>query len=108
MIFLSCYDDRFLFIRLIKSGIHSNIKFEDKLFPEEVSIEKIVFRSLLIAAFGIISVLLYFKILPLPSFSIGPLLKTTLIMFANMIVSVSIMTYLLFYSGKSLKELNGQ
>jgi hypothetical protein len=98
-----------LFTALIAlAGILTIAKFEDKLFPEEVSIEKIVFRILLLIIFGLLSVLLYYNILPLPSFSVGPLLKTTIILFSNMIVSVSIMTYLLYYSGRSLKELNGQ
>jgi len=51
--------------------------------------------------------MLHFKILPLHTFSVQPLLKTTLIMLSNMCVSVGIMTYMLYFSGKSLKELNG-
>jgi multidrug transporter EmrE-like cation transporter len=81
--------------------------FEDKLFPEEVSIEKIVFRFLLIFGFGIATIFLQMGILPIPRFAVEPLSKTTTIMCTNMIVSVSIMYYLLFYSNKSLKELNG-
>jgi len=81
--------------------------FEEKLFPEEVSIEKIFFRILLIIIFLGVSIMLHFKILPLHTFSVQPLLKTTLIMLSNMCVSVGIMTYMLYFSGKSLKELNG-
>jgi hypothetical protein len=81
--------------------------FEDKLFPEEVSIEKIFFRFLLIFGFGIITFILNLRILPVPSFAVPPLSKTTTIMGSNMIVSVIMMSYLLFFSGKSLKELNG-
>jgi hypothetical protein len=80
--------------------------FEDKLFPEEVSIEKIFFRFLLIFGFGIATLILNLRILPIPNFAIPPLTKTTIIMGSNMIVSVVIMTYLLYFSGKSLKELN--
>jgi hypothetical protein len=81
--------------------------FEEKLFPEEVSIEKIVFRILLICIFLVIAVLLYFDRIAILKFGARPLLKTTLIMLSNMVVSVGTMTYLLYFSGKSLKELNG-
>ena len=88
-------------------GILLLASFEEKLFPEEVSIEKIFFRILLIIIFLGVSIMLHFKILPLHTFSVQPLLKTTLIMLSNMCVSVGIMTYMLYFSGKSLKELNG-
>lgn len=81
--------------------------FEDKLFPEEVSIEKLFFRFLLIFGFGIGTLILNSKILPIPKFAVSSLSKTTIIMGSNMIVSVAILTYLLYFSGKSLKELNG-
>jgi hypothetical protein len=81
--------------------------FEDKLFPEEVSIEKIGFRSMLMVVFPIAALIINSKVLPLPNFSVKPLFKLASFMFSNMIASVSIMTYLLYYSGKSLKELNG-
>ena len=81
--------------------------FEDRLFPEEVSVEKIFFRFLLIFGFGIATIVLQIGILPIPRFAIEPLSKTTTIMCMNMVVSVSIMSYLLYFSGKSLKELNG-
>jgi len=89
-------------------GIIVLATFEDKLFPEEVSIEKIVFRGMLMFVFAIGAVIINSKVLPLPTFSIKPLFKLASFMFSNMIASVSIMTYLLYYSGKSLKELNGQ
>ena len=88
-------------------GIIVLATFEDKLFPEEVSIEKIVFRGMLMFVFAIGAVIINSKVLPLPTFSIEPLFKLASFMFSNMIASVSIMTYLLYYSGKSLKELNG-
>jgi hypothetical protein len=88
-------------------GILLLATFEDKLFPEEVSIEKIVFRGILMIVFGFGAVIINSKVLPLPTFSIKPISKLAIFMFSNMIVSVSIMTYLLYYSGKSLNELNG-
>ena len=88
-------------------GILVLATFEDKLFPEEVSIEKIVFRGMLMFVFAFGAVIINSKVLPLPNFSIKPLFKLAVFMLSNMIASVSIMTYLLYYSGKSLKELNG-
>lgn len=89
------------------AGILTIAVFEDRLFPEEVSIEKIVFRSLLFFGFVGTTIFLKLKIIPLPNFSFSSLAKTTTLMATNMLVSVSMMAYLLFYSGKSLKELNG-
>jgi hypothetical protein len=88
-------------------GILVLATFEDKLFPEEVSIEKIVFRGILMFVFAIGAIIINLKVLPLPNFSVRPLSKLAFFMFSNMIVSVTIMSYLLYYSGKSLKELNG-
>lgn len=88
------------------AGILTIAVFEDRLFPEEVSIEKIVFRSLLFFGFIGATIFLKLKILPLPNFSFSSLSKTTTLMASNMLVSVSMMSYLLFFSGKSLKELN--
>lgn len=81
--------------------------FEEKLFPEEVSIEKIFFRILAVCAFLGGSILLHFNMIPIFNFGVRPLLKTALIMLSNMAVSVGIMIYMLYFSGKSLKELNG-
>lgn len=89
-------------------GILLLATFEDKLFPEEVSIEKIGFRSILMIVFPIAALIINSKVLPLPNFSVKPLFKLSTFMFSNMIASVSIMTYLLYYSGKSLKELNAK
>jgi hypothetical protein len=88
-------------------GILVLATFEDKLFPEEVSIEKIFFRGMLMFVFAFGAVIINSKVLPLPNFSVKPIFKLATFMFSNMIASVSIMTYLLYYSGKSLKELNG-
>ena len=88
-------------------GILLLATFEDKLFPEDVSIEKIFFRGMLMFVFGIGAVIINSKVLPLPNFSVKPIFKLASFMFSNMIASVSIMTYLLYYSCKSLKELNG-
>lgn len=88
-------------------GILVLATFEDKLFPEEVSIEKIAFRGILMFVFAIGAIIINLKVIPLPNFSIRPLSKLAFFMFSNMIASVTIMCYLLFYSGKSLKELNG-
>ncbi len=78
--------------------------FEDRLFPEEVSIEKIVFRSLILIGFCFI--LLFGIIEYIPNFGKIPIKKTILILLSNLIISISTMVYFLNFSGKSLKELN--
>ena len=67
------FNSRFVLIKIILcllavGSILVLAVFEDKLFPEEVSVEKIVFRSLLI--FGFIGAIIVLKldILPLPNF----------------------------------------
>ena len=70
---------------------------EELLFPEEVSLVKIVFRSLLIIGFAFASLILSFGFLPIPTFIVQPLLKTTMLLFTNMIVSVGNMTYLWYH-----------
>ena len=81
--------------------------FEDRLFPEEVSVEKIFFRVLLIIGFTV--AIFLFPLLdtfPFPEFSKAPIKKGVLIMHAYASVSVATMAYLLYYSGSSLEELN--
>jgi len=80
--------------------------FEDRLFSEEVSIEKLVSRVLICIALGLMLVVPYMDWLMIPEFSRNSIHTTTIVMFSNMLTSVCIMTYLLYYSGKSLQELN--
>jgi hypothetical protein len=67
---------------------------EELLFPEEVSKTKIVVRVWMMIGFGIGAMLLSWNILPLPSYSVVPLYKTSVLLLAHMMVSVAIMTYL--------------
>ena len=80
--------------------------FEDRLFPEEVSIEKIFFRMLLMVGFAILSFSPVMEFFPFPTFSKVPIKKGILIMLAYSTVSVITMAYLLYFSGLSLSELN--
>lgn len=80
--------------------------FEDRLFSEEVSIEKIGSRILICIGLGLMLIVPYMDWFMIPEFSRHSLHTTTIVMFSNMLTSVCIMTYLLYYSGKSLKELN--
>jgi hypothetical protein len=81
--------------------------FEDRLFPEEVSVEKIFFRFSAALAFTIVTFIFISDMFPFPKFSVKPIIKTSIIMGTNMFISTCIMFYLLYFSGKSLKELNG-
>lgn len=80
--------------------------FEDRLFPEEVSIEKIFFRMLLMVGFAVLSFSPVMEFFPFPTFSKVPIKKGILIMLAYSTVSVITMAYLLYFSGISLSELN--
>ena len=80
--------------------------FEDRLFPEEVSIEKIFFRMLLMVGFAVLSFSPVMEFFPFPTFSKVPIKKGILIMLAYSTVSVITMAYLLYFSGLSLSELN--
>ena len=80
--------------------------FEDRLFSEEVSIEKITSRIAVCIVLGLMLVLPYMDWFMVTEFSRSAIHTTTIIMFANMLTSVFSMTYLLYYSGKSLQELN--
>ena len=80
--------------------------FEDRLFPEEVSVEKIFFRIMLIVGFAVVAFSPVMEILPFPTFSKVPFKKGILIMLAYSTVSVITMAYLLYFSGLSLSELN--
>ena len=77
--------------------------FEDRLFPEEVSKEKIVFRAILIL--GMIG----FYFTPImdwfPRFSKEPIQKNILIMISYLCMSVATMSYL-FYANKPQKGTN--
>ena len=81
--------------------------FEDRLFPEEVSVEKIFFRVMLIIGFMVAA--LCFPLmdrLQFPEFAKEPLQKGVLIMLAYATVSVCMMVYLWYYSGLTLEQLN--
>jgi len=77
--------------------------FEERLFPEEVSKEKIAFRVILVL--GMIG--FYFSPMMewLPSYSKEPIQKSLLIMISYLCMSVATMTYLL-YSNKVQKAVN--
>jgi hypothetical protein len=77
--------------------------FEERLFPEEVSKEKIVFRVILVL--GMIG--FYFSPIMdwLPSYSKEPIQKSILIMISYLCMSVATMTYLM-YSNKVQKATN--
>ena len=77
--------------------------FEERLFPEEVSKEKIVFRVILVI--GMIG--FYFSPFMewLPSYSKEPIQKSILIMISYLCMSVATMTYLL-HSNKVQKVMN--
>lgn len=77
--------------------------FEERLFPEEVSKEKIVFRVLLILGMAGF----YFSPMTdwLLTFSKEPIQKSILIMISYLCMSVATMTYLM-YSNKSQKVAN--
>lgn len=103
------YAGRWIFLKMILSviGLIFILLFaylEDLVFPEEVSKAKIIFRSLLLVGFGLASLVLSYPILPLPSFSIQPLYKTTILLFAHMIVSVATMFHFLDKKPTQTKE----
>lgn len=77
--------------------------FEERLFPEEVSKEKIVFRVILVI--GMIG--FYFSPIMewLPSYSKEPIQKSLLIMISYLCMSIATMTYL-FSSNKLQKVVN--
>jgi len=77
---------------------------EDKMFPEEISQEKLVFRSLLFFVELFVVLLLTSPFVPLPSFSIQPLLITMMIMLGNVVESISMMSYMMLY--ENIEELN--
>lgn len=77
--------------------------FEERLFPEEVSKEKIVFRVILVL--GMIGVYVSPIMDWLPTFSKEPIQKSILIMISYLCMSVATMTYLM-YSNKSQKAKN--
>lgn len=77
--------------------------FEERLFPEEVSKEKIVFRVILVI--GMIG--FYFTPVMdwLPNYSKEPIQKSILIMISYLCMSVATMSYL-FYGNKPQKVAN--
>jgi hypothetical protein len=77
--------------------------FEERLFPEEVSKEKIVFRVILVL--GMIGFYFFPMIDLLSSYSKEPIKKSLLIMISYLCMSVATMTYLL-YSNKVQKAGN--
>jgi hypothetical protein len=88
------------------AGVLGLATIEEKLFPEEVSPQKITFRSALVSVFVLGIAIMNADVLPFPSFSIKPILTTAYVMLGFVMVSVINMTYLLFFSGKTLEELN--
>jgi len=68
--------------------------FEERLFPEELSKEKIVFRMILI--FGMVG--FYFSPIMdwIPTFSKEPIQKSILIMISYLCMSVATMSYVMF------------
>jgi hypothetical protein len=77
--------------------------FEERLFPEEVSKEKIVFRVLMILG---MSGFYFTPIIDwLPTYSKEPIQKSILVMISYLCMSVATMSYL-FYGNKSQKVAN--
>lgn len=70
-------------------------KIEERLFPEEYSKEKIVFRMILLLGL-LVSVWLTYTYDILPTFSIQPIYKTQAILIAYLFVSICIMIYQLY------------
>jgi hypothetical protein len=91
---------------LVVIGILVAAMFEDRLFSEEVSQEKLVSRILLVLGLGAMLVVPYMEWFMIPEFSRHAIHTTTIVMFTNMFVSVLTMVYFLYFSGKSLQELN--
>lgn len=91
---------------IVLCGILLLAMFEDRLFSEEVSIEKITSRILISIGLGLMIIVPYMDWFMVPEFSRHAIHTTTIVMFANMLTSACIMIYLLYYSGKSLQELN--
>jgi hypothetical protein len=80
---------------------------EEKKFPEEISSKKIFSRIILVIVFGIIAFAPLMERLPIPYFGKEPLRKAVLILFSNLIVSVIIMSYLLYFSDKTPSDSKG-
>ena len=72
---------------------------EELLFPEEVSPLKIMTRALLIVGFGFAALILELGILPIPSYGVIPLWKTSVLLSSHMMVSVANMSYILYRDG---------
>jgi hypothetical protein len=80
---------------------------EEKLFQEEVSLQKIIFRTFLLFCFGV-GFWLYFMYSDMLPTSLLPLIsKTLLILIAYLAVSVGNMSYQLFYSSNLRTDTTG-
>lgn len=88
---------------LVLGALLVGMVFEERLFPEEVSKEKIAFRVILV--FGMIVFYLSPIIEWFPSYSKDPIQKSILIMISYLCMSVATMSYL-FYGNKSQKVAN--
>lgn len=91
---------------MVVGGILVVAMFEDRMFSEEVSVEKLVSRVVVVAGLGILLVVPYMDWFMIPEFSRNAIYTSTLIMFANFLTSVCMLCYFLYGSGKSLQELN--
>lgn len=87
-------------------GIIIGSMFEDRMFSEEVSIEKWTSRVIILLGLGVTLVVPYMDWFMIPEFSRNALYQSTIIVFSYVLCSLVIMGYFLFFSGKTLQELN--
>lgn len=95
-----------LLCMIVVGGILVVAMFEDRMFSEEVSVEKLASRIVVVAGLGILLVVPYMDWFMIPEFSRHAIHTSTLIMFSNFLTSVIMLCYFLYGSGKSLQELN--
>jgi peptidoglycan/LPS O-acetylase OafA/YrhL len=91
---------------LVVGGIAMGAMVEDKMFSEEVSIEKWTSRGLILLGLGAMLVVPYMDWFMIPEFSRNAMYQSTVIVFFYVLCSLATMGYQLVFSKKTLQELN--